>query len=58
MEERQKIYLNFQTQGVQMDHPQTQRTNLIRGRKDKSKQEENTKKEFQSPIWSPILLLD
>jgi hypothetical protein len=41
-----------------MDHPKTQRVNLIKGRQAKRKWEEKNKKEFESPIWSPILLLD
>jgi hypothetical protein len=41
-----------------MDHPQTQKVNLIRGRKAKRKWEEKNQKEVASPVWSPILLLD
>jgi hypothetical protein len=37
LEERQKLPLNFQTQGVKMDHPQTQKMKLTKRRKDKRK---------------------
>ena len=41
-----------------MDHPQTQRMKIIRGRQAKGKWEEKNKKQVVSPIWSPILLWD
>jgi hypothetical protein len=54
--ERQKFSLNLQTQGVQMDHPQTQRMHLRKRRQDKSKEEEKNQKKVISPVWSLILL--
>jgi hypothetical protein len=36
-EERQKFSLNFQTQRVKMDHPQTQRMKLTKRRQAKRK---------------------
>ena len=48
--------MNFQTHGVQMDHPQTQRVNFIRGRQAKGKSKEKNLKEVAYPVWSPILL--
>jgi hypothetical protein len=41
-----------------MDHPQTQRMKIIKGRKDKGKWEEKNQKEVASRVWSPILLWD
>jgi hypothetical protein len=36
-EERQNFSMNLQTQGVKMDHPQTQRMKLTKRRKAKRK---------------------
>jgi hypothetical protein len=41
-----------------MDHPQTQRVKIIRGRHAKGKWEEKNQKEVASPVWSSILLWD
>jgi hypothetical protein len=48
----------FQDQGVNMDHPMTQRMkNQPKAGKPKPKREAKTKT-GRSPVWSPILLSD
>ena len=50
--------MNFQDQGVNMDHPMTQRMkNQPKAGKQKAKKEAKTKRGC-SPVWSPIFLLD
>jgi hypothetical protein len=48
--------MSFQTQGVEMDLPQTQRVKFIRGSQAKGKWEEKNKKEVVSLVWLSILL--
>jgi len=49
--------MNFQDQGVNMDHPMTQRMKLTKSRQVKRKKEEKSKR-GRSPVESPILLLN
>jgi hypothetical protein len=53
----QSFSMNFQDQGVNMDHPKTQRMKLTKSRQAKRKKEAKTKR-GRSPVWSPILLSD
>ena len=50
--------MNFQDQGVNMDHPMTQRMkNQPKAGKQKEKKEANTKR-GRSSVWLPIFLSD